>query len=113
MRKYIKDLNTWKLELSVYDIDDTLIRSTSKIRIEDKRTGKVGWYTTRDLIDFEEQDYYDVNFDGFDDKEHLIKGELIHKYVKKIVSDFKNGKAIAIVTGRKNKETVKILDEDF
>lgn len=109
MHKYIRDLDSWKKELSVYDVDDTLIHSTAKIIVKDKRDGTVREFTTKEFTNFNREKKFEIDFTGFEDIQHIARGKLIKKYVNKLLLDIKNGKAVSIVTGRSSVEGVHLL----
>lgn len=109
MGKFIQNIKDWNKNITVYDIDDTLVYSTAEIEVHDKITGKNKKYTTLEFTKLDRHSKMHINFEGFEDVKHLLNGKLILKNVKKIQRDFKENRNIAIITGRSNKDNVKLF----
>jgi hypothetical protein len=109
MRKYIPLYEDWKHNISVYDVDDTLVKTDTHITVYDKKTGKTKKYSTHKFSNIERKDHWEISFDGFEDIEHIQKGKLLKDNVAKMLNDYKDGKHIAIVSGRAKIEPIRVL----
>lgn len=99
----MKVTNTALKEITIFDVDDTLIHTNGKIRITDTVTGEKFELTPLELHSFpEDYERYEYDCDDFNRIENLLEGELIDEYVSKMKALHAAGKAVGIITAREH-----------
>lgn len=104
----IKGIDTGN-KLVIFDLDDTLVKTDAKIKIVDRKTGKViKEMTPQDFNTFESKSKRQVlNFDDFLNPEILRQGKFIHEIFSKLKGYYKKGIPVSIVTARSSSELVR------
>ena len=104
----IKGIDTGN-KLVIFDLDDTLVKTDAKIKIVDRKTGKViKEMTPQDFNTFESKSKRHVlNFDDFLNPEILRQGNFIHEIFSKLKGYYKKGIPVSIVTARSSSDLVR------
>jgi len=104
----IKGIDTGN-RLVIFDLDDTIVRTDAKIKIVDRKTGKViKVLTPQEFNTFESKpDKHVLDFGDFLNPEILRQGRFIHEIFNKLKSYYKRGIPVAIVTARSSSKLVR------
>ena len=104
----IKGVDTGN-RLVIFDLDDTLVTTDAKIKIVDRKTGKViKEMTPQEFNTFESKSKRHVlNFEDFLSPEILRQGKFIHEIFNKLKSYYKRGIPVSIVTARSSSDLVR------
>ena len=104
----IKGIDTGN-KLIIFDLDDVLIRTDAKIKIVDRKTGKViKSLTPQEFNTFEAKPQKQVlDFGDFLNPEILRQGKFIHEIFNKLKSYYKRGTPVSIVTARSSSDLVR------
>lgn len=87
-------------KILVFDIDDTLAVTASRIWVTNKTTGEKFSLTPEEFNTFQKKPSQILNFDEFQSLEIMKAGKLINYYFKIFKEAYRNKIAIAIVTAR-------------
>jgi hypothetical protein len=95
-------------KLAVFDLDDTLIISTAKIQVLDKR-GRVIKSLTPAEFNFFKHDpkKYNLSFGEFEDAQILRESEFIMHVLEKLKAFYDKGISVCILTARSNSAMVR------
>lgn len=104
----IKGVDTGN-RLVIFDLDDTLVTTDAKIKIIDRRTGKViKEMTPQEFNTFESKPKKHIlNFEDFLSPEVLRQGKFIHEIFSKLKNYYKRGIPVSIVTARSSSDLVR------
>jgi FMN phosphatase YigB (HAD superfamily) len=104
----IKGVDTGN-KLIIFDLDDVLIKTDAKIKIVDRKTGKIiKSLTPQEFNTFEAKPQKHVlDFGDFLNPEILRQGKFIHEIFSKLKSYYKRGIPVAIVTARSSSKLVR------
>ena len=92
--------------MSVFDIDDTLVVTSAKIKVYDPLSGDEFSLTPAQYNDYERKPQHKLDFTEFDDGDILLKGRPIEWVVKILVNTMKKQKAVGIITARGDKQII-------
>lgn len=93
-----------KKTLHVYDLDDTLIRSTTRIKLVHIVTGETKAYYTHEKMDVNKSDYY-FDYSEFADLE-LLKKSTLNKLIYDDLKQKELTNDVAIMTARGERDVV-------
>lgn len=104
----IKGVDTGN-RLVIFDLDDTLIRTEAKIKLVDRKTGKiVKEMTPQEFNSFESKSKKHIlNYEDFLSPEILRQGKFIHEIFGKLKKYYKKGIPVSIVTARSSSDLVR------
>lgn len=104
----IKGVNTGN-RLVIFDLDDTLVKTDAKIKIVDRKTGKVlKEMTPQEFNTFESKSKKHIlNFEDFLDPKILRQGKFIREIFSKLKNYYKKGVPVSIVTARSSSDLVR------
>lgn len=104
----IKGVDTGN-RLVIFDLDDTLIKTDAKIKVVDRKTGKiVREMTPQEFNDFESKSKRHIlNYEDFSNPEILRQGKFIHEIFEKLKRYYKKGIPVSIVTARSSSDLVR------
>ena len=104
----IKGVDTGN-RLVIFDLDDTLVTTDAKIKIVDRKTGKIiKEMTPQEFNTFEAKSKRHIlNFEDFLSPEILRQGKFIHEIFNKLKSYYKRGIPVSIVTARSSSDLVR------
>ena len=103
---YQKFVNEGKLfeakyqKINIFDVDDTLVVTDSKIKVTDNKTGKVYELTPKEFNDYEAKAHHDLDFTDFSDPNILKAGKIIDWVFNILKATMKKGKRVGIITAR-------------
>ena len=87
-------------KILVFDIDDTILISASRIWVKNKLTGEEFSLTPEEFNTFQKKPNQILNFDEFQSLEIMKAGKLINYYFKIFKEAYRRKIAIGIVTAR-------------
>ena len=93
-------------KIFVFDLDETLVISSAKIKVCNKKTGDCYSLTPEEFNTYERGDHDDLNFDEFKSLEIMKAGKLIEYYLKIFKEAYKMKLAVGIVTARDDQEMI-------
>lgn len=93
-------------KILVFDLDDTLVISSAKIKVCNKKTGECYSLTPEEFNTYEKGDDEDLNFDEFKSLEIMKAGKLIDYYLKIFKEAYMSKLAVGIVTARDDRKMI-------
>jgi FMN phosphatase YigB (HAD superfamily) len=93
-------------KILVFDLDDTLVISSAKIKVCNKKTGECYSLTPEEFNTYEKGEHEELNFDEFKSLEIMKAGKLIDYYLKIFKEAYRSGIAVGIVTARDDKNMI-------
>ena len=93
-------------KILVFDLDDTLVISSAKIKVCNKKTGECYSLTPEEFNTYERGEHEELNFDEFKSLEIMKAGKLIHYYLKIFKEAYRSGIAVGIVTARDDRNMI-------
>ena len=94
-------------EINVFDIDDTIAVTDSKIKVYDTKTGEKFELTPQEFNDYEKMDHHETNYDDFASLEILKAGKIITWVFDILKKTLKKRKAVGIITARGDQQLIK------
>ena len=104
----IKGVDTGN-RLVIFDQDDTLVNTDAKIKIVDRKTGKIlKEMTPQEFNSFESKSKRHIlNFEDFLSPEILRQGQFIREIFSKLKAYYKRGIPVSIVTARSSSDLIR------
>ena len=93
-------------KILVFDLDDTLVISSAKIKVCNKKTGECFSLTPEEFNSYEKHADHELDFDEFKSLEIMKAGELIDYYLKIFKKAYKMKLAVGIVTARDDQDMI-------
>jgi FMN phosphatase YigB (HAD superfamily) len=93
-------------KILVFDLDDTLVISSAKIKVCNKKTGECYSLTPEEFNTYEKGEHEELNFDEFKSLEIMKAGKLIGYYLKIFKEAYRSGIAVGIVTARDDRNMI-------
>lgn len=93
-------------KILVFDLDDTLVISSAKIKVCNKTTGECYTLTPEEFNSYEKNAAEELNFDEFKSLEIMKAGKLIDYYLKIFKEAYKMKIAVGIVTARDDRDMI-------
>ena len=93
-------------KILVFDLDDTLVISSAKIKVCNKKTGECYYLTPEEFNTYEKGEHEELNFDEFKSLEIMKAGKLIEYYLKIFKEAYKSKLAVGIVTARDDRKMI-------
>ena len=93
-------------KILVFDLDDTLVISSAKIKVCNKKTGECFSLTPEEFNTYEKNSDHVLNFEEFKSLEIMKAGEMIEKYLKIFKKAYKKKLAVGIVTARDDQDMI-------
>ena len=93
-------------KILVFDLDDTLVISSAKIKVCNRKTGECFSLTPEEFNEYEKHPDHDLNYDEFQSLEIMKAGKLIDYYLKIFKEAYKSKIAVGIVTARDDREMI-------
>ena len=87
-------------KINIFDVDDTLVVTDSKIKVTDNKTGKVYELTPKEFNEYEAKAHHDLDFSDFGDPDILKAGKIIDWVFNILKATMKKGKRVGIITAR-------------
>lgn len=92
--------------ITVFDVDDTLVVTKSKIRVTDTITGDVFDLTPAQFNEFEKRSHHDMDFSDFKNLDILKAGKIIDKIFKILTETMESGRRVGIITARDDRNLI-------
>ena len=96
----------WGKDITVFDVDDTLIITKSKIKVFNPTTGFSIDLTPQEFNTFKIKPHDKFNFNDFRDLEILKAGKIIDWVFNILKRTIVKGKAVGIITARDNSKLI-------
>ena len=93
-------------KILVFDLDDTLVISSAKIKVCNKQTGECFSLTPEEFNSYEKHNDHELNFDEFKSLEIMKAGKLIDYYLKIFKEAYRSKLAVGIVTARDDRKMI-------
>ena len=93
-------------KILVFDLDDTLVISSAKIKVCNKKTGECYSLTPEEFNTYEKGEHEELNFDEFKSLEIMKAGKLIDYYLKIFKEAYRSKLAVGIVTARDDRKMI-------
>lgn len=93
-------------KILVFDLDDTLVISSAKIKVCNKKTGECYSLTPEEFNTYEKGEHEELDFDEFKSLEIMKAGKLIDYYLKIFKEAYRSGIAVGIVTARDDRNMI-------
>lgn len=94
-------------DISIFDIDDTLVITKSRIRVRDSKTGKCLSLTPAQFNKFEREPHHEMDFSDFRDLEILKAGRLVEKVFRVFRRVINSNKPVGIITAREDVDLIQ------
>lgn len=116
--KYIKNYNAYLNEarrpgkpyhgskILVFDLDDTLVISSAKIKVCNKKTGECYSLTPEEFNTYEKGEHEELDFNEFKSLEIMKAGKMIDYYLKIFKEAYRSKIAVGIVTARDDRKMI-------
>jgi hypothetical protein len=92
--------------ITIFDVDDTLVVTKSKIKVTDIDTGESFELTPSQFNEFEKHPQHDMDFSDFKNLDILKAGRIIDKIFKILTTTIKSGRRVGIITARDDKNLI-------
>ncbi len=92
--------------MSVFDVDDTLVVTSAKIRVFDPHNGEEYGLTPAEFNEYEKKAHHELDFSEFDDGNLLLNGRPIEWVLNILKKTINKEKAVGIITARGDKNIV-------
>jgi len=92
--------------ITVFDVDDTLVVTQSKIRVKDMKTGEVFELTPAQFNEFEKHPHHEMDFSDFTNLDILKAGNIIEDIFSVLKKTMEDERRVGIITARDNKELI-------
>lgn len=86
--------------INIFDIDDSLVVTSSKIKVYNPSTGKEHSLTPEEYNNYEAKPNDKLDFSDFDNMEILKNGKIIEWVLNILKKTMSKGKAVGIITAR-------------
>lgn len=92
--------------MNIFDVDDTLVVTKSKIKVTDNSTGKVIELSPTEFNEYERKAHHSLDFTDFQDPEILKAGKIIDWVFNILKQTLSREKAVGIITARDDRELI-------
>jgi len=92
--------------ITVFDVDDTLVVTKSKIKVTDSNTGEVFELTPAQFNEFERHAHHDMDFSDFKNLDILKAGKIIDKIFNILKETMDKGRRVGIITARDDRNLI-------
>ena len=92
--------------ITVFDVDDTLVVTKSKIKVTDTNTGDVFELTPAQFNEFEKHSHHDMDFSDFKNLDILKAGKIVDKIFKILIETMQSGRRVGIITARDDRNLI-------
>lgn len=92
--------------ITIFDIDDTLVLTNSKIRVHDPETGKTYELTPKEFNEYQKDPNHVLDFSDFRNPDILKAGKVIDWVMNILQKTLQIERAVGIITARDNKDLV-------
>lgn len=99
--------NKYRNSITIFDIDDTIVVTKSKIKVSNPKTGFFTELTPQEFNTFEGRDSDKMDFSDFRNAEILKGGKIIEWVFKILKRTLQKGKPVGIITARDNSKLIR------
>lgn len=92
--------------ITIFDVDDTLIVTKSKIRVTDTSTGDTFELTPAEFNEFEKKNTHELDFSDFRNLDVLKAGKIVDKIFNILKESMEGDRRVGIITARDNQELI-------
>ena len=92
--------------ITIFDVDDTLVVTKSKIKVTDHKTGKAYELSPKEFNEYENSPNHELDFSDFQNAKILKAGKIIDWVFNILKATMKKGKRVGIVTARDNSKLI-------
>jgi hypothetical protein len=92
--------------ITIFDVDDTLVVTKSKIKVTDTNTGKTFELTPAEFNEFEKHEHHDMDFSDFKNLDILKAGRIIDKIFNILKETMDKGRRVGIITARDDRNLI-------
>ena len=93
--------------MNVFDVDDTLVITDSKIKVHDTKTGETFELTPQEFNEYNSKPHHKQDYSDFSSLDILKAGKLIDWVVDILKGTLKKRKAVGIITARGDQQLIK------
>jgi hypothetical protein len=93
-------------KINLFDVDDTLVVTKSKIKVTDHKTGKTFEITPKEFNEYEKKDHHDLDFSDFQNADILKAGKIVDWVFDILKGTMRKGKRVGIVTARDDSKLI-------
>ena len=104
---FVDPKNSGKYQsITIFDVDDTLVVTQSKIKVIDTVTKEEFELTPAQFNEFERRSHHQMDFSDFQNLDILKAGKLVDKIFKILRESMEGGRRVGIITARDNQELI-------
>jgi len=92
--------------ITIFDVDDCLVITDSKIRVTDTKTGEEFELTPAQFNEFHKDVHHKMDFSDFQSIELLKGGKIIESIFRVLTETMKKGRRVGIITARDSKDLI-------
>lgn len=92
--------------ITIFDVDDTLVVTKSKIKVTDTNTGKTFELTPAEFNEFEKHAHHDMDFSDFKNLDILKAGKIVDKIFNILKETMDKGRRVGIITARDDRNLI-------
>ena len=92
--------------ITVFDVDDTLVVTKSKIKVTDTNTGESFELTPAQFNEFERHPHHDMDYSDFKNLDILKAGRIIDKIFNILKETMDKGRRVGIITARDDRNLI-------
>lgn len=92
--------------ITVFDVDDTLVVTKSKIKVTDTITGEQFELTPAQFNEFEKRSHHSMDFSDFKNLDILKAGRIVDKIFKILKETMDEGRRVGIITARDDRNLI-------
>jgi len=92
--------------ITVFDVDDTLVVTRSKIKVTDTNTGDTFELTPAQFNEFEKKTHHDMDYSDFKNLDILKAGKIVDKIFKILQETMESGRRVGIITARDDRNLI-------
>jgi hypothetical protein len=92
--------------ITVFDVDDTLVVTKSKIKVTDINTGESFELTPAQFNEFERHPHHDMDYSDFKNLDILKAGRIIDKIFNILKETMDKGRRVGIITARDDRNLI-------
>jgi hypothetical protein len=92
--------------ITIFDIDDTLVLTNSKIRVHDPKTDKTYELTPKEFNEYQKDPNHVLDFSDFRNPDILKAGKVIDWVMNILQKTLQIERAVGIITARDNKDLI-------
>jgi hypothetical protein len=92
--------------ITVFDVDDTLVVTKSKIKVTDTNTGESFELTPAQFNEFEKQSHHNMDYSDFKNLDILKAGRIVDKIFNILKETMDKGRRVGIITARDDRNLI-------